>query len=241
MCSIACAHSLRTPRRCAVVMQKKSGRERKERERALKNSKIPESVIRRLPLYLRNLEQLRDRQVDTISSASLAQELDANPAQIRKDLAYFGEFGQKGIGYNVPYLTSKIRDILNLNQPLRVALVGAGRLGMALCHYNSNLHNNVHIVAVFDTDENKWGTKVGGITVHPVAELPAVIATHMIRTAVIAVPREAAQTVTDQLVEAGVVAILNFAPTPLRVPANVRVRTTDFTSELQSLAYYTLA
>lgn len=205
----------------------------------MKRPNIPDSVIRRLPVYLRHLEQLLFRNVRTISSALLAEELDTNAAQIRKDLSYFGDFGRKGIGYDVRYLSAKIRDILNLNEPLPVALVGAGRLGIALCHYNKNVRNNVKIVAVFDSDKEKWGSDAGGNPVLSDSLLQSTVADLNVKAAIITVPREVAQQVADTLVNAGVLAILNFAPIPLRVPDNVRVRNTDFTSELQSLAFYT--
>jgi len=200
--------------------------------------KIPESVIRRLPFYLRHLEQLKDGGLTTISSHDLGTQLDSNPAQIRKDLAYFGEFGRKGIGYEVSYLIAKIQQILRLDRELPVALVGVGHLGTALCHYNQNRRTNLTISYAFDQDPQKVGTIIGPIVVEHDSQLEARIRSAAVKVAIIAVPSEHAQAVVDRLVAAGVHAILNFAPTSLRVPDDVQLRNADFTSELQSLAYY---
>ena len=116
----------------------------------MKTQKISEAVVRRLPIYLRYLNELAMKNVSTVSSQDLGQKLDLNPAQIRKDLAYFGEFGKKGIGYDITYLIEKIRQILKLDRHIQVALVGAGNLGRALCNYNTYLRNDMKIVAVFD-------------------------------------------------------------------------------------------
>ncbi len=133
--------------------------------------KISEAVVRRLPIYLRFLNELNRKNIQTVSSQELGQKLDMNPAQIRKDLNYFGEFGKKGIGYDVPFLIEKIRQILKLNQSVHVGLVGAGNLGHALCNYNTYQKDNMKIVAVFDNAPHKIGTRINNLVVQPMEEL----------------------------------------------------------------------
>ncbi len=204
----------------------------------MKSEKISEAVVRRLPVYLRYLNELHGREVPTVSSQELGQKLDLNPAQIRKDLAYFGDFGRKGIGYDVSYLIEKIRHILKLDQQINVALIGAGNLGHALSNYNAYLQETMKIVAVFDSYEPKVGTKINTLTVKPMSDLAEMIQAKNIRVGIITVPNTEAQHVADQLIEAGIEAILNFAPIILRTPPHVRVHTADFTTDLLSLAYY---
>lgn len=204
----------------------------------MKTEKISEAVVRRLPVYLRFLTDLQMKNVQTVSSQDLGHKLELNPAQIRKDLAYFGEFGKKGIGYDVAYLIEKIRQILKLDQDIRVALVGAGNLGRALCNYNIYLRDHMKIVAVFDVSPDKIGTQINQLTVRPMQELRQAIKEMDIRIGIITVPASEAQSVADEFVSGGVEAILNFAPVIIKVPANVRVHHADFTTDLQSLAYY---
>jgi redox-sensing transcriptional repressor len=204
----------------------------------MKSDKISDAVVRRMPIYLRYLNELQNRDVMTVSSQELGQNLDLNPAQIRKDLAYFGDFGRKGIGYDVAYLIEKIRQILNLDQEISVALVGAGNLGHALSNYNMYLKDNMKIVAVFDIADAKIGSQINNLTVQPIAELGGTISDLGIRIGIITVPHWEAQRVADQLVTAGIQAILNFAPVILKVPQGVRVHAADFTTDLLSLAYY---
>ncbi|KPV55352.1 MULTISPECIES: redox-sensing transcriptional repressor Rex [Paenibacillus] len=204
----------------------------------MKTMKISEAVVRRLPVYLRFLNELSKKNVQTVSSQDLGQKLDLNPAQIRKDLAYFGEFGKKGIGYDVDYLIEKIRQILKLDKIIPVALVGAGNLGRALCNYNAYLKDNMKIVAVFDSHESKIGDTINNLKVKPTSEMKATIQELKVRIGIITVPAAEAQQVANQFVDAGVEAILNFAPMIIKVPAEMRVHHADFTTELQSLAYY---
>ncbi len=204
----------------------------------VKKVKISDAVVRRLPIYLRFLTELHNQKIKTVSSASLGQKLDMNPAQIRKDLAYFGEFGQKGVGYDVDFLIDKIRNILKLNQQIYVALVGAGNLGRALCNYNMYLKDNMKIVAVFDAGDSKIGERINDLIVQPMAELRQTIAERAIRIGIITVPADEAPTVAKQFADAGVEAILNFAPVKIRLPKEIRVHNADFTTELQSLAFY---
>ncbi|MCM3126597.1 MULTISPECIES: redox-sensing transcriptional repressor Rex [unclassified Paenibacillus] len=204
----------------------------------MKSEKISEAVVRRLPVYLRYLQELYKREVTTVSSQELGLRLDLNPAQIRKDLAYFGDFGRKGIGYDVAYLIDKIRQILKLDQQINVALVGAGNLGHALSNYNRYVKDNMKIVAVFDSQPSKIGTKINTLTVQPMEELVKTVNDLNIRIGIITVPDSEAQRVADYLVEAGVEAILNFAPIIIKAPAHIRIHTADFTTDLLSLAYY---
>ncbi len=204
----------------------------------MKTEKISEAVVRRLPVYLRFLNELNMKNVQTVSSQDLGNKLDLNPAQIRKDLAYFGEFGKKGIGYDVNYLIEKIRQILKLNQDIAVALVGAGNLGRALCNYNVYLKDNMKITAIFDDSPDKVGTNINNLQVHPMKELVGIIREEAIRIGIITVPASEAQSVADEFVRGGVEAILNFAPVIIKVPMHIRVHNADFTTDLQSLAYY---
>jgi redox-sensing transcriptional repressor len=204
----------------------------------MKPLKISEAVVRRLPIYLRFLNELSLSNILTVSSQDLGDKLDLNPAQIRKDLAYFGEFGRKGVGYNVDYLIEKIRQILKLDKLMNVALVGTGNLGRALCNYNMYIKDNMKIVAVFDADLNKKGTLINHLTVRPMQELSASVRELDITVGIITVPAPEAQNVADQFVAAGIRGILNFAPIVLKAAPGVRIHHADFTAELLSLAYY---
>jgi redox-sensing transcriptional repressor len=204
----------------------------------MKTIKISEAVVRRLPIYLRFLNELTMKNISTVSSQDLGQKLDLNPAQIRKDLAYFGEFGKKGIGYDVAYLIEKIRQILKLDKQIPVALVGAGNLGRALCNYNAYLRDQMKIVAVFDASPSKVGEAINNLIVQPMNELSETITKLNVRIGIITVPALEAQNVANQFIESGTEAILNFAPINIKVPGEVRVHHADFTTELQSLAYY---
>ena len=204
----------------------------------MKQTKISDAVIRRLPVYLRYLNELRMSDVQTVSSQELGEKLDLNPAQIRKDLAYFGEFGRKGIGYNVAYLIEKIRQILHLDRTLHVGLAGTGNLGRALCNYRTYLNENMKIVALFDADPQKVGMVIQNLRVQPMEELVDTVRERNIKIGMITVPAHEAQRVADQFIAAGVKGILNFAPTVLKAPPGVRIHYADFTAELYSLAYY---
>lgn len=203
-----------------------------------KHEKISEAVVRRLPIYLRYLSYLQQVNVTTVSSQQMGMNLDVNPAQIRKDLAAFGDFGKKGIGYDVNYLVENIRQILKLTEEVRVVLVGAGHLGHAISNYNAYMKDNMRIAAIFDSDPQKWGKEVAGLQIQPMEEMAETIQAKNIKLAIMTIPATVAQTVCDQLIQAGIKGILNFAPTTIRVPKEVRVHYADVTSNLQSLAYY---
>jgi redox-sensing transcriptional repressor len=204
----------------------------------LKTVKISDAVVRRLPIYLRYLNELALADIQTVNSQELGEKLDLNPAQIRKDLAYFGDFGKKGIGYDVDFLIEQIRHILKLDKKINVVLIGAGNLGHALSNYNSYQKDAMRIVAVFDQMEVKVGQKINHLDILPMDKLSEVVKANQIRIGIITVPATEAQQVANALVDAGVEAILNFAPIIIRVPNHVRVQNADFTTELHSLAYY---
>ncbi|TJY44311.1 redox-sensing transcriptional repressor Rex [Cohnella pontilimi] len=204
----------------------------------MKQEKISDAVVRRLPVYLRYLNELSLSGVQTVSSQDLGEKLNLNPAQIRKDLASFGEFGRKGVGYNAAYLIEKIRQILKLDKTLGVALVGTGNLGRALCNYNMYTKDNMKIVAVFDADASKTGTQINHLTVQPMHELKETVDRLGVTIGIITVPAWEAQNVADRFAAAGIKGILNFAPAVLKVPPGVRIHYADFTAELLSLAYY---
>ena len=200
--------------------------------------KIPEMTIRRLSIYTRCLLQLEEDGVRTISSQELAERFNLNSAQVRKDLAYFGEFGVRGIGYYVAGLKAELQRILGLDREWPVALVGFGNLGSALFHYRGFSRQGFRIAAIFDNDPAKAGRTVDGVPVFAVADLAREVRARGIQIAVLAVPAEAAQTVTDQLVAAGIKAVLNFAPLRLRVPKDARLKNVDLSIELETLSFY---
>lgn len=204
----------------------------------MKFLKIPEATIKRLSVYARYLSNLDSQDRRVISSAELAEECGMNAAQIRKDLAYFGEFGVRGVGYYVKDLLFDIRKILGLNKSWRVSLVGVGRLGEALLSYSNFTRQGYHFVAAFDSDPAKIGKPVGrGLEIMAMSELARVVAEQGIDIGIITAPAAAAQEVADRLVEAGVRGILNFAPVRIIVPEGVIVKHVDLAQEFDNLAY----
>lgn len=199
---------------------------------------IPRPTIERLPLYLRCLTRLDDNGVDVVSSEELGRMLGITSVQIRKDLAYFGEFGRRGVGYDVSDLTKQIMDILGVNRANRMALVGAGHLGQALARYEGFHSYGFSMAAIFDADPSRVGQRVAGQEVQPSDLITEVCKSLGINIGVICVPGPSAQRVADQLVRAGVQAIWNFAPVRLEVPANVEVRQENLTVGLLALSYY---
>ncbi len=204
----------------------------------MKTPNISEVVVKRLPIYLRFLADLESKNVLTVSSQDLGLRLNLNPAQIRKDLACFGEFGKKGIGYDVPFLIQNIRHILNLHRRMPIVLIGAGNLGRALCNYNMYFQEQMNICALFDVMPDKVGQNINQLEVMPMDMLKEIVTRDNVQIGIIAVPAGEAQNVANHLVDAGVKGILNFAPSILRVPSAIRVHYADFTTELQSLAFY---
>ncbi|HET7226672.1 MAG TPA: redox-sensing transcriptional repressor Rex [Candidatus Eisenbacteria bacterium] len=199
--------------------------------------RISASTVRRLSHYYRVLEEVEAEGRRMISSRRLAEREGITPAQVRKDLSYFGSFGRRGLGYNVPHLRAELRSILGLDRRWRVAVVGAGNIGSALAAYRGFGTQGFDIVAVFDRDPARVGQEVNGVTVRDLDELPAVAAHAHFELAVIATPVRAAQEVADALVAAGVRGILNFAPRKLFVPPEVALRNVDMTMELEGLSF----
>lgn len=199
---------------------------------------IPDIVIGRLPLYLRALIYMQSEGQLTTSSNELGRRLGMSSAQIRKDLSHFGEFGKQGTGYHIIYLIEQLRQILKLDQDWRVAVIGAGFLGHALANYNGFLHRGFNISWIFDSDPTKVGEDMGHITVQPMSELEETIIREGAQIALLAVPAERAQSVTDRLVKTGIRAILNYAPINLTVPPHVQVGYSDPVVQLQHMTYY---
>jgi redox-sensing transcriptional repressor len=195
-------------------------------------------AIRRLSVYTRCLLQLEEDGVKTISSQELAERFSLNSAQVRKDLAYFGEFGVRGIGYYVSGLKAELQRILGLDREWAVALVGFGNLGSALFHYKGFGRQGFRIAVVIDDDPAKIGREVESVPIVSSRDMAREIKARGIQIAIIAVPPEAAQTVTEQLVAAGIKAVLNFAPTRLRVTRDVRLKNVDLSIELETLSFY---
>ena len=200
--------------------------------------KIPEMTIRRLSVYTRCLRELEEDGVRTISSQELADRFDLNSAQVRKDLAYFGEFGVRGIGYYVTGLKNELQKILGLDREWPIALVGFGNLGSALFNYKGFARQGFRIVAIFDDDPAKAGRQVEDTPIFALADLPREVRARNIQIAILAVPVDSARLVTDHLVAAGIKSILNFAPARLRVPRDVRLKDVDLSIELETLSFY---
>lgn len=206
----------------------------------MKSEKISELTTNRLSVYLRCLDRLAAAGIKTISSQSLADQFNLNSAQIRKDLAYFGEFGVRGVGYFVEELRDHITKILGLDRAHRVGIIGAGRLGTALANYNGFAKSNFTVVALFDNDREKIGRRSGEgqSMIHDVRKIERVVREEAIDVAVIAVPARAAQRVLNEVMAAGVKAVLNFAPARLRTRLDVKVKNVDLTISLESLSYF---
>ena len=201
-------------------------------------SSVPDIVVGRLPLYLRALTQMTASGKEITSSQELGERLGISSAQIRKDLSQFGEFGKQGTGYNIAYLSDQLRRILKVDRIWDVALVGIGDLGRAIAHYAGFVDRGYRVVAAFDNDAAKVGTQIGPLTVEDTGRIVEVVRARRITVAMLAVPRDAAQEVTDRLVEAGVHAILCYAPTSVHVPKGVHVQYIDPVLHMQRMTYY---
>jgi redox-sensing transcriptional repressor len=200
---------------------------------------IPDIVIGRLPVYLRTLKLLAAEGQEVASSQELGERLGISSAQIRKDLSHFGEFGKQGTGYNVAYLCKQLEKILKVDTIWPVVLVGAGYLGHALAAYNGFENRGFRIVGVFDNDAAKIGTRLGDtILIEPLSNIPLTVRRHKVQIAIIAVPAEAAQSVSDSLIEAGIKSILCYAPLTLTVPRNIRVEYIDPVIHFQHMTFY---
>jgi redox-sensing transcriptional repressor len=195
-------------------------------------------TVRRLSIYTRCLRELEEDGVKTVSSHELAERFNLNSAQVRKDLAYFGEFGVRGIGYYVSGLKAELQRILGLDREWPVALVGFGNLGSALVHFKGFARQGFRIVVIFDDDPAKANRQVNGIPIFTPRDLVREVRARGVQIGIIAVPPDAAQTVAEQLVEAGIKAVLNFAPARIRVPREVRLQDVDLSIELETLSFH---
>ena len=202
-------------------------------------TQVSELTTNRLSVYLRCLNTLEDAGVKTMSSQSLAEQFHLNAAQIRKDLAYFGEFGVRGVGYYVRDLKRHLRQILGLDRKLRVAIVGAGNLGLALADYPGFQQEGFEIATLFDVLSSKVGEHSrGGVPIHDIRDLKKIVKREGVSIAVLAVPASAAPEVVDLVVGAGIKAVLNFSPGTLKVPAGVKLKSVDLTVSLESLSFF---
>ena len=205
----------------------------------LNKAQVSELTTNRLSVYLRCLNALEDAGVKTISSQALAEQFHLNAAQIRKDLAYFGEFGVRGVGYYVRDLKRHLRKILGLDRKLRVAIIGAGNLGLALADYPGFRQEGFEIAALFDTQAAKVGEQSrGGVPIHDMRDLRKTVKRDGISIAMLAVPAAAAPDVVEQVVAAGIKAVLNFSPGTLKVPEGVKLKSVDLTVSLESLSFF---
>ena len=205
----------------------------------MKFAKIPMATINRLSIYLRNLDELMTNDVEVISSERLAKQCGVNPAQIRKDLAYFGEFGVRGVGYRVKDLYSQIKEILGLDRKWNMALFGVGNLGSALIRHANFLKHGYRFVAAFDVDSDKIGKELpNGLLIEHVDRFEEVVKERNVEMGIVAVPPASAQSVANQLILAGINGILNFSPVQIQVPDCCRVENVDFSIKLDNLAYH---
>lgn len=204
----------------------------------LKEPKIPEATVSRLSVYSRYLTEVEKQEIVNISSGEIAEGVGGTPAQVRKDLAYFGEFGTRGVGYNVKQLNQEIMGILGLKKRWNVILIGAGNLGSALSQYRGFQERGFNIVAVFDNDMNKVGLKLNGLPIYAVSQMSEFVDKNDISIGIITVPSEYAQDIADILVEtSSIKGILNFAPVVLTIPEEIEVRNVDLTVSLEVLSY----
>lgn len=201
-------------------------------------TEIPDIVVGRLPLYLRALQRMTQEGRQVTSSQELGERLGISAAQIRKDLSQFGEFGKQGTGYNIEFLRDQLRQILKIERVWGMAVVGAGDVGHALARYQGFLDRGFQVTMIFDSDPNKIGTKLNDFTIQDVANMTDTIRKAGIKVAMVTTPAAHAQDVVDQLVEAGVQAILNYAPIQIITPHNVRVQFIDPATHLQRMSYY---
>jgi redox-sensing transcriptional repressor len=198
---------------------------------------IADSTVRRLSAYLRFLEDFENRGLTTISSEELANRGGTTSAQVRKDLSFFGSFGKRGLGYSVPELAGRLREILGLGKEWRVVIVGAGKIGAALAQYRGFRQRGFNILAAYDNNGEKIGRKLEGIPVRDIAQLERDIQRDKPDIVVLTVPGDEAQNVVDRVVKAGVKAILNFAPAQLHAPADVAIKTVNMAMELEGLSF----
>ena len=198
---------------------------------------IADSTVRRLSTYLRFLEEFEARGLATISSDELARQGGTTSAQVRKDLSFFGSFGKRGLGYSVPELAGRIREILGLGREWRVIIIGAGKIGAALAQYHGFRERGFTILAAYDANPEKVGRTLEGIEVRDIDRLEKDVQRERPDIAVLTVPAVAAQALLDRVVKTGIKAVLNFAPTQLQAPSDVAVKTVNMAMELEGLSY----
>lgn len=206
----------------------------------VKGDVVPAPAVRRLSLYLREMEALLKRETYMVSSKQLGQLLGITDAQVRKDLTYFGQFGHPGIGYHIPTMITRIKAILGTDRNWNAILVGAGNLGRALLSYRGFGKKGFSIVAVFDSDPKKHGQRIGAdrrLEIKPIEQLAKVVRESEVQVAILSVPAEVAQSVADTVVAAGVKGILNFAPTSISLPESVAIDSVDLAVQLEQLAF----
>ncbi len=203
----------------------------------MKELKIPEATVSRLSVYSRYLTEVEKQGIVSISSGEIAEGVGGTPAQVRKDLAYFGEFGTRGVGYNVKQLNQEIMNILGLTKRWNVILIGAGNLGSALSQYRGFRERGFQIIGVFDNDLNKVGLKLNGLPIYAINQMADFIEKNDVSIGIIAVPAEYAQDIADLLVDTNIKGILNFAPVVLTIPEDVEIRNVDLTVNLEVLTY----
>ena len=199
---------------------------------------FPKTTIERLSYYFRALEELTRRGIDTVSSEALGGKLNIKSSQIRKDLSYFGDFGKRGMGYDVKYLLKELRYILGLDRQWSVIIVGAGHAGLAMAQYPGFEKRGFMVKAIFETSRNRPEKDLNGIPILHISKMPEFVKENKIEIAIITVAANTAQQVADTLCKAGIRAILNFAPVSLRVDENIRCLSVDLTTKLEALAYY---
>ncbi len=201
-------------------------------------NQIPHIIIGRLPLYLRALNRLQKDGYEYASSRELGRLLDISAAQIRKDLSHFGELGKRGKGYEIEFLICKLNQILNTDNIWKMIVIGAGDLGSGLTRYKGFANRGFQVSAIFDSDPQKIGKKIGDLVAKDIRELEEFVKTNNIQIAVLAIPAEYAQDVIDDLVDAGITAILNYAPIYLKAPQGVQIEHIDPAVHLQKLSYF---
>lgn len=204
----------------------------------MEQKNAPKLVVRRLPVYLRILDNLLSNEVEIVSSRELSDETGFTAEQIRKDLAFFGAFGTRGTGYNTSFLREKILKIIGLDQHTNIVIVGAGHLGIALTRYNLTKNPYVNVVAVFDVDPHIIGEKIINVEVMHISKLKEIAERHAVKVALLTVPSEQAPIAAGEIAKSGISVILNFSLSKLYVPDSVYVRNADLSIELQSLIYY---
>ena len=200
--------------------------------------KIPDIIIGRLPIYLRALQRMSEKGMKTTSSQELGEHVGISAAQIRKDISQFGEFGKQGTGYSIAFLMDKLREILKVHRMWEVAIVGIGDIGHALARYQGFTNRGFHVLMIFDSDASKIGQRVGEYTIEDASNMVERIRSAKVKIAMVTVPASTAQEVADKLVQAGIKAILNYAPTSINVPNSVRVQYIDPATHLQRMTYY---